>query len=396
MKSPRFSHSFHAKVQPPPGEPCSTKEHYSGVMRELVGFLDDKAANDPTGERFVFTSVDYILRNKKCKRFKGEGYGKSAVYYAIEKLRKDRILSAPVYRERWMPSGKRGKMVLRRFKGSIMAPHVCLTVQDGHTCHMRGWLTNGRWDAAIPGDPNSIYWAGYAGGASREQAEAEWKVSGARVESVWTPSGKAVDTEWTPSGKSLSAHADEPKEVKPENRDQAFKAVQSVETALPEIPACPPKESKNTNTGRQAGDDFAFPLCEEKPAKETPEPSELERWQRFIDATENNLPEKLQNSRPTPKGIRAVLAQLDECGGDWYAARWLVFEIDDWAEFRIPKLDTLNAYVWGDGPNPEKHRFGWLKECTPGRIANAKGNAAGDRKRWGAAGYPYGKPNFLI
>jgi hypothetical protein len=155
-------------------------------------------------------------------------------------------------------------------------------------------------------------------------------------------------------------------------------------------PTCPPTENE---TGGQAGDDQDFPLDEKT---NTTADSE-QRWKRFIDATEGNLPEELQRATPLPEGKRVVLAQLDECGGDMYAARSLTSRIDDWAENRKPKLETLNSFVWGDGPDrPNKQRVGWLKECTPGMIAEVKSDAAYDRKKWGAAGFPHGKPNFQI
>jgi len=136
MTTRKFQTSFHPLVKPPAEEPCELKWHYTGVMRELVGYLDKMADRDPTGERFVFTSVEYLLENEKLKRFNGAAYGERAIRYALAELRERWILSKPLHRERWMPSGQKGHLILRRLKGSIMAPHASLAIADGYTCRL--------------------------------------------------------------------------------------------------------------------------------------------------------------------------------------------------------------------------------------------------------------------
>jgi hypothetical protein len=160
--------------------------------------------------------------------------------------------------------------------------------------------------------------------------------------------------------------------------------------SLPANPTCPPAQSAAENGGQAGGDPFGDG---DAPMVDITE----QRWQRFRDAAGDNIPEELEQAmKPTPAGMRAVLAQVDECGGDMYAAKALAEEMSDWAETRKPKLKTLNAWLWGDGPDPIKQPYGWLKECTPDRITSAKESAQLDRKRWGANGLPYGRPNFAI
>lgn len=170
MTTRRFEHSFHPKTKPAAGEPCVLKWHYSGVMRELVGYFDNMAAIDPGGERFVFTSVAYLLRESKLKRFKGKAYSESAIRHALAELRARRIISSPVERERWMDARPKKSpdevvpQVLRELTGSIVAPHDCVAHMVGDECHFVGPMKLcGRWQRTGDGGPGSVlYWNGCA------------------------------------------------------------------------------------------------------------------------------------------------------------------------------------------------------------------------------------------
>jgi len=165
MTTRRFADSFHPKVKPPAGEPCALKWHYTGVMRELVGYFDNMAAIDPGGERFVFTSIAYILKNAKVKRYNGKPYSESAIRHALAELRARRIISKQLVRERWVKSGERGHQVLRKLTGSIVAPHDCIAHMVGDECHFVGPVTHrcGRWQRTGDAGPGSVlYWAGCA------------------------------------------------------------------------------------------------------------------------------------------------------------------------------------------------------------------------------------------
>ena len=101
------------------------KAHYSGVLHEIVGYYEMHAANDPTDERFVYASYEDVRNH--CKKFNKMGYGKSRFWEALREMRERRIISNQVVRERWVPSGKKGRLVLRRLTGCIVAPHDCIT-----------------------------------------------------------------------------------------------------------------------------------------------------------------------------------------------------------------------------------------------------------------------------
>jgi hypothetical protein len=163
MTTRRFEHSFHPKTKPTAGEPCALKWHYSGVMRELVGYFDNMAAIDPGGERFVFTSVAYLLKQGKLKRYKGAAYSESAIRHALAELRARRIISSPVERERWMDARPRKSpdevvpQVLRKLTGSIVALHDCIAHTIGDECHFVGPMKLcGRWERVFHSEPAKL------------------------------------------------------------------------------------------------------------------------------------------------------------------------------------------------------------------------------------------------
>src|SRR5271169_2773251 len=96
MKKQRsFSGSFQRVSQ---WQPCyQLAHHYRGAMREVVGFLDLLAANDP--ERFVFCGVDAIV--KHCKKYQSKNlHGKRWVEKVLAELRRRNVVSKALTRIR--------------------------------------------------------------------------------------------------------------------------------------------------------------------------------------------------------------------------------------------------------------------------------------------------------
>jgi len=120
---------------------CSHKRHSSGVVREVVGYFELHAKNDR--ERFVWFGVDDLVEH--CKRYKGEGYKKRAVEYALKFLRRKHFISRRVQR-------RRGG-VLRN--GVIVTPHDSLFKRTKTLCEFVGRLNApGRWQR----DPETRSW----------------------------------------------------------------------------------------------------------------------------------------------------------------------------------------------------------------------------------------------
>jgi hypothetical protein len=128
MKDTRsFSGSFNRISK---HEDCKLANHYRGAMREVVGFLDLLASNDP--ERFVFCSVDAI--HQHCKKFQSkELHGKRWVEKVLRELRRRKIISARV--QRWRN--------FRNTDGFLVAPHAAITCrmtnEEGSFCVFMGW-----------------------------------------------------------------------------------------------------------------------------------------------------------------------------------------------------------------------------------------------------------------
>ena len=165
MTTRRYADSFHPKTKPAAGEPLPLKWHYSGVMRELVGYFDNMAAIDG-GERFVYTSVAYLLREGKLKRFKGKAYSESAIRHALAELRARRIISKHWNANAGWDARPRKSpdeivpQVLRKLTGSIVALHDCIAHMVEDECHFAGPMRLcGRWARTGDGGPRSVlYW----------------------------------------------------------------------------------------------------------------------------------------------------------------------------------------------------------------------------------------------
>jgi len=137
-----FSQSFRQTRLLRTGDVCSLKLHFTNAVRDVVGYLDKKAANDP--ERFVFCKVDTIVQY--CHRYHGKQYGKRVVEYVLRYLRKQYVISGRVERYR-----KQGSYV-RLVPGFIVTAHDSLAVRTGNRCEFVGQLNApGRWQSNLNG-----------------------------------------------------------------------------------------------------------------------------------------------------------------------------------------------------------------------------------------------------
>jgi hypothetical protein len=108
------------------------KQHFRGVVAEVIGYLEMLARNDPHGEYFVFAQVENIIEH--CNRYKGAQYSRRAVELALEYLRKLRIVSGVVERKRLNQAQEP-----QVFTGRIVTPHyaMCETVLNGKYCSFK-------------------------------------------------------------------------------------------------------------------------------------------------------------------------------------------------------------------------------------------------------------------
>ncbi len=136
----RGKQSFTKKVPLKPGEICSSlKRHYEFCAREVVGYLDMLATNDP--ERFVWPHVPTIVENCNLRRKTKKEYGRRQVNYVLALLRLQRVLTDA---ER-----VRGG-VLRQ--GWIVAPHNAVTVVEDNCCDLQG---QHHWEREIETEQDS-------------------------------------------------------------------------------------------------------------------------------------------------------------------------------------------------------------------------------------------------
>jgi hypothetical protein len=154
------------------------------------------------------------------------------------------------------------------------------------------------------------------------------------------------------------------------------------QTAPTNQPACQALSETAPKSGGQAGRfvsnaEYVGPSAAPHPSAEPTRTPDL--WQQL--RAHENFPDIMRTAVPTPEGRRAVLAQLAEIGNDKFGIDALANLIENWVDERSPAIDTLKSYRWGDGPDAEKHAYGWLKESTPAWIAEAKETANYHRER---------------
>jgi hypothetical protein len=185
MKTPRrFSNSFRPRFDElQSGEICKLEHHYSGLLRELIGWLDLLASNRP--DRFVYCGVEAMVEH--CHRYKqpNNKFGKRLIEYALKELRARHIISKRLFR--FVDGVQR--------EGFIVAPHDCLCVRETPTdCVLVGQLkASGRWEREIilneeNGKPlaepkiGPVFWAGYSGSADECAVKCADGDSGQRTE----------------------------------------------------------------------------------------------------------------------------------------------------------------------------------------------------------------------
>jgi hypothetical protein len=126
--STRGNQSFTKIVPLKDGETCtSLKRHYRNCAREVVGYLDKKAQQDPEQERFAFPSIPTIVKRCNKYRKKKAPYARRQVNYVLAILRQQRVI-ADVERVRF-GSLKRGWLV---------ASHDTVTVVENNCCDLQG------------------------------------------------------------------------------------------------------------------------------------------------------------------------------------------------------------------------------------------------------------------
>jgi len=143
----RFKRSFKPTRYVRAGETCSLKLHFTGAVREVVGYLDKLASNNR--ERFVFAGVDDIVVH--CGRYKGKGYEKRIIEYVLQYLRARSIIGPPVTRKI-----KVGNYLEER-RGFIVTSHDSLSILTGTTCEFVGH-PNATGTSKVRGD-RAVWWS---------------------------------------------------------------------------------------------------------------------------------------------------------------------------------------------------------------------------------------------
>jgi hypothetical protein len=137
---------------------CKLENHFRGADAAIVHRLDYLASQDD--ERFVYPSYHALIdaANNWKKRDKSDAtkpvpnYTRSWVEKVMRRLQRKRVLGKRVARVR----------DFEQRKGWIVTPHDSLCARKKSKgkdiCVMLGPGAGGHWEAAVPGDPDSIRW----------------------------------------------------------------------------------------------------------------------------------------------------------------------------------------------------------------------------------------------
>jgi hypothetical protein len=146
-----FSGSFNALVPRITSDrPCTLKRHFSGCMRQVVGYLDLLALKDP--DRLVWCGVKDVQKHcfnySRLKDGKPTRYSLTMVEKALRALRAKGILSRPHAVEL---QERRGFVVQSAY---VVTPHEALTVKVKNCCRFVGMgkVPGTTWGAAADGD----------------------------------------------------------------------------------------------------------------------------------------------------------------------------------------------------------------------------------------------------
>jgi len=321
----KFGRSFRPVVVLKNDEVCSLKRHYRGVLREVIGYLDKLAGNDP--QRFVFATVKDIVRH--CNKFsQGRApYQQRAVEYALAFLRKQHLISRPVKRPRL------GVM----YQGFIVTPHDSLAMREKGCCDFKGQLgAPGAWqaEAGLPGS----WWAGPgslpAGNATAMPQHADSNAGDDR----------AVTTTVTDSNAGADQHS--------AARSAGFSAVNSavfsaVQSAVSNQNSCGTQCGNQCGTeAPQVADDSSNYKGDEKVSptfsENSPAPNRVNHLTvgtELTVKTENNAAQKAETSGASPKGMN------DETIGQHFGIPWL--PIDSFSDVTDDVLNT-DTKQWDD------------------------------------------------
>lgn len=312
-ESERFTHSLKPIIKLKPDKKCRLKDHWSGVCKQVAGYLDYMAALDETGERFVFAGVPKITSHTKklkdkSKNFKDKPkYSQRAVEAAMHRLRADKVISGE---ER----DQRGRLVSYRerdgimWEGYLVAAHDSMTsIIDGHCC----WHNFKPHSKAKNAVPNAVSSA----------------VQSAVPSAVESAVSSAVESA-VPSAVNVSAQSPEPKCDNLHNRPLAFQPLRDTKTA-----ATVPSQS-NPETGAAKNGNGRSGLAVASSSQSfTAEEEKL--WEEMIN--HDDFPEIMAGAKPRQdKGEKQkVLEQLKTHGVDV-----MVEAISTWAENREMDLAT--------------------------------------------------------
>jgi hypothetical protein len=129
-----FSASLKPLVHLKPGVSCTLKRHFSGCIRQVIGYLDLLAENDE--DRIVWITAKSI--QKHCKNYdikvngKPTPYSQSMVEKALSALREKNIIS----RQHAIELQERRTFVIDH--AYVVAPHDALCMKKGSCCRFMG------------------------------------------------------------------------------------------------------------------------------------------------------------------------------------------------------------------------------------------------------------------
>ena len=132
MRTVNHNLNFVPEVELKKGDTCSLKRHFRGCTREVIGYLDLLAKNNP--QRFAYCRVVNIV--KHCKRYKGKKYSKSMVEVSVAYLRQHWFITTEVE--------LRVNYGIER-PGFFVLPHDLLFRRAGNVCSLLDRET--QWNA---------------------------------------------------------------------------------------------------------------------------------------------------------------------------------------------------------------------------------------------------------
>jgi len=136
----KFQESFIREVDLEPGEFCDHLRHFRNVVREVVGYLEHKAAKNDS--RFVWAFVKTITR--WCNQYqKGrKPYSKRQVEYALKFLEELGIIIR-IRKMKWHGGIRHGYIVGHHDAGCFRVGHTCIFQRGGLSNFFAGLNSKG-------------------------------------------------------------------------------------------------------------------------------------------------------------------------------------------------------------------------------------------------------------